>query len=53
MFVGDLIVRKIDRVLKKGYNIVVCFPGPKIEAITEGVEKIMGQCREGGYNCHS
>ena len=42
MFVGDLIVRKIDRGPNKVDNMVVCFPRAKIEAITEMVEKIMG-----------
>ena len=40
VFEGDSIVRKIDRVLNKGDDMVVCFPGAKKEAITERVEKI-------------
>ena len=35
VFVGDSIVRKTDRVLNKGDDVVVCLPGAKIEAITE------------------
>ena len=42
VFVGDSIVRKIDRVLNKGVDMVVCLPGAKIEAITERVENIVG-----------
>ena len=38
----DSIVRKIDRALNKGDDVVVCFPGAKIEAITERVERTMG-----------
>ena len=38
MFVGDGKVRKADRVLNKGDDVVACFPGVKIEAITERVE---------------
>ena len=38
VFVGDSIVRKTDRVLNKGDDVVVCLPGAKIEAITERVE---------------
>ena len=34
VFVGDSIVRKTDRVLNKGDDVVVCLPGAKIEAIT-------------------
>ncbi|KAI0227314.1 Adhesion G-protein coupled receptor V1 [Lamellibrachia satsuma] len=40
VFVGDSIVRKTDRVLNKGDDVVVCLPGAKIEAITERVENI-------------
>ena len=39
VFVGDSIVRKTDRVLNKGDDVVVCLPGAKIEAITERVKK--------------
>ena len=35
VFVGDSIVRKTDRVLNKGDDVVVCLPGAKREAITE------------------
>ena len=42
VFVGDSIVRKTDRVLNKGHDVVVCLPGAKIEAITEWVENIVG-----------
>ena len=66
VFVGDSIVRKTDRVLNKGDDVVVCLPGAKIEAITERVKNIVGSGKggsvlvhvgtnnvEGGYNCHS
>ena len=68
VFVGDSIVRKTDRALNKGDDVVVCFPEAKIESITERVDKIVGpgkggsilvhagikQSREGGgYNCHN
>ena len=42
VFVGDSIVRKTDRVLNKGDDVLVCLPGAKIEAITERVEYIVG-----------
>ena len=35
VIVGDSIVKKNDRVLNKGDDVVVCLPGVKIEAITE------------------
>ena len=41
---GDSIVRKTDRFLNKGDDVVVCLPGAKIGAMTERVENI-----EGGY----
>ena len=50
VFVGDSIVRKTDRVLNKGDDVVVCLPGAEIEAITERVENIgFGQ----GWICYS
>ncbi|KAI0227875.1 hypothetical protein LSAT2_021635 [Lamellibrachia satsuma] len=42
VFVGDSIVRKTDRVLNKGDDVVVCLPGAKIEAITEWIDNIVG-----------
>ena len=42
VFVEDSIVRKTDRVLNKGDDVVVCLPGAKIEAITERVKNIVG-----------
>ena len=42
VFVGDSKVRKTDRTLNKGDNVVVCFLGAKIEAITKRVKKIVG-----------
>ena len=51
MFVGDSIVRMTDRALSKGEDMVVCFPGAKIEAITERVEKIVGPGKGGSIFC--
>ena len=47
VFVGDSIVRKTDRVLNKGDDVVVCLPGAKIEAITDSVENIVGAGKGG------
>ena len=49
---GDSIVRKTDRVLNKGDDVVVCFPRAKIEAITERMEKIMGPGKGGSILVH-
>ena len=52
VFVGDSIVRKTDRVLNKGDDVVVCLPGAKIEAITERVKNIVGSGKGGSALVH-
>ena len=52
VFVGDSIVRKTDRVLNKGDDVVVCLPGARIEAITERVENIVGSGKGGSVLVH-
>ena len=52
VFVGDSIVRKTDRVLSKGDDVVVCLPGAKIEAITERVKNIVGSGKGGSVLVH-
>ena len=52
VFVGDSIVRKTDRVLNKGEDVVVCLPGAKTEAITERVENIVGSSKSGSVLVH-
>ena len=52
VFVGDSIVRKTERVLNKGDDVVVCLPGAKIEAITERVENIVGSGKGGSVLVH-
>ena len=52
VFVGDSIVRKTDRVLNKGDDVVVCLPGATIEAITERVENIVGSGKGGSVLVH-
>ena len=49
---GDSIVRKTDRVLNKGDDVVVCLPGAKIEAITERVKNIVGSGKGGSVLVH-
>ena len=46
MFVGDSIVRKTDKALNKGDDVVICLPGAKIDAVIEMVEKILGPGKE-------
>ena len=43
---GNSIIRKTKRALSKGDDMVVCFPGAKIEAITERVEQSWVRARE-------
>ena len=52
VFVGDSIVRKTDRVLNKGDDVVVCLPGAKIEAKTERVKNIVGSGKGGSVLVH-
>ena len=52
VFVGDSIVRKNDRSLNKGDDVVVCLPGAKIEAITKRVENIVGSGKGGSVLVH-
>ena len=52
VFVVDSIVRKTDRVLNKGDDVVVCLPGAKIEAITERVKNIVGSVKGGSVLVH-
>ena len=49
---GDSIVRKTDRILNKGDDVVVCLPGAKIEAIIERVENIVGSGKGGSVFVH-
>ena len=44
--------RQTDKVLNKGDDVVVCFPGAKIKAITERLEKIMGPGKGGSILVH-
>ena len=52
VFVGDSIVRKTDRVLNKGDDVVVCLPGAKIQAINERVKNIVGSGKGGSVLAH-
>ena len=52
VFMGDSIVRKTDRVLNKGDDVVVCLLGAKIEAITERVKNIVGSGKGGSVLVH-
>ena len=52
IYMGDSIVRKTDTRLSKGKDVVVCFPGSRIEHVTKRVEKIMGRGKGGTILVH-
>ena len=52
IYVGDSIVRKTDRRLGKGKDVVVCLPGARIEHVTERVEKIVERGKGGTILVH-
>ena len=52
IYVGDSIIRKTDTRLSKGEDVVVCFPGARIEHVTERVEKIVGRGKGGTILVH-
>ena len=44
---GDSILRKTDRTLSKGEDVVVCLLGARIEPVTERVENVLGHGQGG------
>ena len=52
IYVGDSIVRKTDKRLSRGEDVVVCLPGARIEHVTERVEQIMGRGYGGSILVH-
>ena len=42
VFMGDSIIRKVDKIVKRGDGITVCLPGGKIEDIAEKAGQVMG-----------
>ena len=44
---GDSILRKTDKTLSKGGDVVVCLPGARIEHVTERVENVLGHDQGG------
>ena len=51
VFMGDSILRKTDRTLSKGED-VVCLPGARIEHVTERVEDVLGHGQGGSILVH-
>ena len=42
LFIGDSIIRKVDKIVNRGDDITVCLPGAKMEDIAEKAGKVMG-----------
>ena len=51
VFMGDSILRKTDKTLSKGEN-VVCLPGARIEHVTERVDNTLGHGQGGSVLVH-
>ena len=46
------IIRKKDKILNQGEDILVCLPGAKMEHVTERVGKVMGHGNVGSILVH-
>ena len=49
---GDSILRKTDKTLSKGEDVVVCLPGARIEHVTDRVENVLGHGQGGSILVH-
>ena len=52
VFMGDYIIRKVDKIVNRGDDITVCLPGAKIEDIAEKVGQVMGGGTGGAILVH-
>ena len=52
VFMGDSILRKTDKTLNKGEDVVVCLPGSRIENVTERVGNVLGHGQGGSILVH-
>ena len=51
-FMGDSIIRKVDKIVNRGDDITVCLPGAKIEDIAEKAGQVMGGGTGGAVLVH-
>ena len=49
---GDSILRKTDKTLNKGEDVVVCLPVARIEHVTDRVENVLGHGQGGSILVH-
>ena len=52
VFMGDSILRKTDKTLNKGEDVVVCLPGSRIENVAERVGNVLGHGQGGSILVH-
>ncbi|KAI0239012.1 hypothetical protein LSAT2_010238 [Lamellibrachia satsuma] len=52
VFMGDSIIRKVDKIVNRGDDITVCLPGAKVEDIAEKAGQVMGGGTGGGVLVH-
>ncbi|KAI0222830.1 hypothetical protein LSAT2_025923 [Lamellibrachia satsuma] len=52
VFMGDSIIRKVDKIVNRGDDITVCLPGPKVEDIAEKAGQVMGGGTGGAVLVH-
>ena len=49
---GDSIIRKVDTIVNRGYDITVCLPVAKVEDIAEKAGQVMGGGTGGAVLVH-
>ena len=52
VFIGDSIIRKVDKIVNRGDDITVCLPGAKVEDIAEKAGQVMGGGTGGAVLVH-
>ena len=52
VFMGDSIIRKVDKIVNRGDDITVCLPGAKAEDIVEKAGQVMGGGTGGAVLLH-
>ena len=52
VFMGDSIIRKVDKIVNRGDDITVCLPGANIEDIAEKAGQVMGGGTGGAVLVH-
>ena len=52
VFMGDSIIRKVDKIVNRGDDITVCLPGAKVEDIAEKAGQVMGGGTGGAVLVH-